>query len=56
VVGRVCADQDVGGAGSDPHAGWIATPDVIEVDAPDPDGAGANVRVILPPAPVAPRR
>ena len=46
-IGRVCAEQGAGVPGLDDRPGWIAMPDVVEIEAPDLDSAGAIVRVIL---------
>ena len=46
-IGRVCAEQGAGVPGLDGRDGWIATPDEVEVEAPDLDSAGEIVRVML---------
>jgi hypothetical protein len=46
-IGRACAQQGAGGPETLTDAGWIATSDVIEVDAPDLDSAVAIVEAVL---------
>ena len=46
-IGRTCAQQGAGGPETSPEAGWIATPDVFEVDAPDFDSAVAIAEAVL---------
>lgn len=46
-IGRICAAEQAAGQANARDVSWIATGDVVEVDAPDIDSATAIVRTLL---------